>query len=145
MSATTSAKASWNASTSMFVGSLNRRCMPSLADANIAWLPTNQSTYLTLVHARSRRRIIPIGTPGRMIEMNHKITVIRDHRVIEGKTADPPPIAECDVLRNSRTVRRTFIRHFDVEREAALRHCVAGIENLRHYFVAKIQGLAGNP
>src|SRR5258706_3380166 len=110
-----------------------------------AWLLTNQSTHLVLVHARSRRRIIPIGTTGRMIEMDHKITVIRDHRVVESKLANPPPIAERDVLRNSGTVGRTFIRHFDVERERALWRRVGGVKNLRHHFVAKIQRLAGNP
>ncbi len=77
--------------------------------------------------------------------MDHKITVIRDHPVIESEIADPPPIAEPDVLRNSGTVRRTFIRHFDVESEWALRRRVARIKNLRHHFVAKIEGIAGNP
>jgi hypothetical protein len=80
-----------------------------------------------------------------MIEMNNKITVVRDHRVIENKVADPPPIAEGDVLRNSGAVRRTFIRHFDVEGETALWRRVSGIENLRHNFIAKIQGITGNP
>ena len=36
-------------------------------------------------------RIIAVAAPGRMVEVNNRIAVPRDHRIVEGQRTDSPP------------------------------------------------------
>jgi hypothetical protein len=82
-----------------------------------------------LVHARGRRRIIPIVAPGGMIEMNYKIAVVRSYRVIEGKFTDAAPIVECSSLRDCRAEPGTLIGHLDDESQGTFRRQLAAVKN----------------
>jgi hypothetical protein len=49
-----------------------------------------------------------------MVEVNYKITAIRDDRIIESQSADATPIAECAALPERSTSRGTLIGYFDM-------------------------------
>jgi hypothetical protein len=71
--------------------------------------------HLASAHTRSRRGIVPIIAPRGMVEVNYKITVIRDDRTIESQSADATPIAECAALPERCTSRGTLIGYFDMK------------------------------
>jgi hypothetical protein len=50
-----------------------------------------------------------------MVEVNYKITVIGDDRIIESQSADATPIAECAALAERCTSRGTLIGYFDMK------------------------------
>ena len=79
-----------------------------------------------------------------MVKVDHKITVVRDDRIIENQFADRTPITEDAPLKYGRAVRRAFIRHFNVKGDGAFWAGVALVKNLRHDFVTKIQRFAVN-
>ena len=54
--------------------------------------------HLASVHTRSRRGIVPIIAPRGMVEVNYKLTAIRDDGIVESQSADATPIAECAAL-----------------------------------------------
>jgi hypothetical protein len=71
--------------------------------------------HLASAHTRSRRGIVSIIAPRGMVEVNYKITAIRDDRIIESQSADATPIAECAVLPERCTSRGTLIGCFDMK------------------------------
>ena len=54
--------------------------------------------HLALVGAGGGGGIITVGSPRRMIEVDYKIAVVRNYRVIESKSSDPSPVTEAEVL-----------------------------------------------
>ncbi len=54
--------------------------------------------HLASVHTRSRRGIVPIIAPRGMVEVNYKITAIRDDGIVESQSADATPIANASGL-----------------------------------------------
>jgi len=79
-----------------------------------------------------------------MVKVDHKITVVRDHRIIENQFANRAPITEGAPLKYWRAVRRAFIRHFNVKGDRAFWAGVTFVKNLRHDFVTEIQLFAVN-
>jgi hypothetical protein len=71
--------------------------------------------HLASAQTRRRRAIVPIIAPRGMVEMNHKITVLRDDRIIESQSANATPIAECAALPERYTSRGTLIGCFDMK------------------------------
>src|SRR5262249_18330453 len=85
------------------------------------------------------RRIVPVIPPSRVVEVNHKIAVVRDDSVIEGQSAHIAPVFESAMLRECRTLRGALIGRLDPERKSAFWHRLALVKNLRHYLVTKVQ------
>jgi hypothetical protein len=50
-----------------------------------------------------------------MVEVNYKITAIRDDGIVEHQSADATPIAECAALPERCTSRGTIIGYFDMK------------------------------
>jgi hypothetical protein len=50
-----------------------------------------------------------------MVEVNYKITAIRDDGIVESQSADATPIAECAALPERCTSRGTLIGYFDIK------------------------------
>ena len=71
--------------------------------------------HLASVHTLSRRGIVPIIAPRGMVEVNYKITAIRDDGIVEHQSADATPIAECAALPERCTSRGTLIGYFDMK------------------------------
>jgi hypothetical protein len=71
--------------------------------------------HLASVPTRSRRGIVPIIAPRGMVEVNYKITAIRDDGIVEHQSADATPIAECAALPERCTSRGTLIGYFDMK------------------------------
>src|ERR1700747_741006 len=80
-----------------------------------------------------------------MVEVNDKITVVRDNGIVEGQPADATPVAEGAPLPEAWTSRRTFIGYFDMKAEGVFGRHVTLIKNLRHDFLAKVQLCSLNP
>ena len=83
------------------------------------------SAYLSFVDARRGCRVVLVVTPGRMMEMDDEIAVVRNDRAIEGDGSDATPIPEGAALAEERAVRLPIIGDLDVEGERALRPGVA--------------------
>src|SRR2546423_7179673 len=101
--------------------------------------------HFALVRASRRGWIVPIGSPRRMIEVDHKITVVRNNRVVESKSSDLLPVTEAKVLGHARTTSRALVRRLNVEDQFPFGGWIASVKNMRHHFVTKIQILAINP
>lgn len=71
--------------------------------------------HLASVHTLSRRGIVPIIAPRGMVEVNYKITAIKDDGIVERQSADATPIAECAALPERCTSRGTLIGYFDMK------------------------------
>src|SRR5688572_5967031 len=76
-----------------------------------------RSADFLATHARRRLRIITIGAPGGMAEMDDEIAVTRDDGIVERKRPDLSPVLEGASLAERRTTGRPLVRHFDVERQ----------------------------
>ena len=74
--------------------------------------------------------------------MKHIIAVVRDDGVVEGKGAYAPPVTERPSLLDRRSRRFALVGDFDVERHRPSGCRITSIEDLRHDFVAKIEGVA---
>jgi hypothetical protein len=59
--------------------------------------------------------IVPIIAPRGMVEVNYKITAIRDDGIVESQSADATLIAECAALPERCTSRGTLIGYFDIK------------------------------
>jgi hypothetical protein len=57
--------------------------------------------HLASAHTRSRRGIVPIIAPRGMVEVNYKITVIRDDRTIESQSADATQLPNVRLCQNA--------------------------------------------
>src|SRR5713101_5174227 len=80
-----------------------------------------RSTDFTFVDARRRRRIVPIVAPGRMIEVDYKVAIVRRNRFAKNQASDTRPGAKAAPLKECRAVRRTLIRYLDAKGQCALR------------------------
>ncbi len=61
-----------------------------------------------------------------MVEVNYKITVIRDDGIVESQSANATPVAEGAPLPERWTSRRTLIGYFDMKAEGVFRPNVRG-------------------
>src|ERR1051325_7401503 len=95
--------------------------------------------HLALVGAGLGGWIITIRSPRRMIEVDYKIAVVRNNRLVESESSNSSPVTEGAPLGQARPVPRAFIGHLDVENEFSPRRWIAFIKNVRHDFVAEIQ------
>src|SRR2546423_4033555 len=98
--------------------------------------------HLALVGAGCGCWIIPVRAPRRVIEVNYKIPVVRNNRIVESESPNSSPVTEGPPLSQAWTVPRAFVRHFDVEDEFSAGHGIALLKNVRHYFVSEIQACA---
>src|SRR6266487_684332 len=100
------------------------------------------SAHLAFVDARGGCRVVLVGTPRRMMEMDDEIAIVRNDRPVEGDGSDAAPIPEGAPLAERWAVRLPVIGDLDVEGERALRPGVTAVVDLRHDLVAEIQSRA---
>jgi hypothetical protein len=74
-----------------------------------------------------------------MVEVKHRITVVRDDGVAKHDGADGAPIGDRAPNAEGGAADGALIGGLDRERQHAFRHRVAAIEYLRHHLVAKIE------
>src|SRR5690348_5983483 len=80
-----------------------------------------------------------------MIEVDHKVAIVRRHSLTEDQASDAHPWAKPAPLKKRRPMGRAFVGYLDVKSQRTLRSRVASVINLRHDFIAKIQCFAGYP
>src|SRR5713226_8713620 len=104
------------------------------------------SSYLLLADPCSRGRIVAIGAPRWMIEVEDKVAIVGSDSVVECERADAPPALEVTPLVQPHAVGLANIGDLDGEGNPVSGNTVTAVEDLAHDFVAEIsaddQGLA---
>ena len=90
------------------------------------------------------RRVVAILPPGGMIEVDDRVSVVGDDSVVEHQLPDVLPVLERAPLAERGAGGRAFVGYLDVERQRALRHGIARVEDVRHHLVAEIERVPWN-
>ena len=80
-----------------------------------------------------------------MIEVDYRIPVIGNNRIVEAQRSESPPVSKSTPLAECRTTGRAFVRHLNAESERALGTGISSIENVRHDLVAEIETFTFHP
>ena len=101
--------------------------------------------YLTAIDPSCSGGIVAVLAPGRMIEMNHRVTIPRCDGIIERQAADLAPIAERPSLPKRRAGGPSNIRDLYIKCQLAFGNRITAVEYLRHDLVAEVQVIPRSP